>query len=135
VETDANVFRALDELRRAYNAHNFDAWQPLFGDDFVGIDHRPGSLGNYALDDFIAFTEGLFARVSRQHLDAPLVEMRGNVGLFRTVETAETLEGVEISYETYMIIVIGDGKVRRQEFFAPEAEADARARFEELAAG
>jgi hypothetical protein len=134
VETDETVFQVLDQLLRAYNGHDFEAWRPLIGADFVGIDHRPGSLGTYALDDFIAFTEGLFAQVRTQHLEAQFVEMRGNVGLFRTVETAETLDGVEISFETLMIIAIVDGKVRRQEFFAPEAEADARARFDELSA-
>jgi hypothetical protein len=118
----------------AYNAHDLDAFRSFVAPDFVGVDHRPVSLGTFNADDFIAFTESLFAQVRTQHLAVTPIEISGNVGLLRTLETAETLDGDEVSFETLMVAVVVEGKTRRQDVFAPEAEADARALFKDLAA-
>ena len=119
---------------RAYNAHDLDTLRSLFGSDFVGVDHRPVSLGTFDADGFVAFTAGLFELVRTQRLDHRWIETRGDVGLFHATETAETLDGAEVSFETIFVAVVADGKARRWDIFALEAEADARALFEELAA-
>jgi len=128
-----SLLRMVSDGVAAYNAHDLDAFRGFFASDFVGVDHRPGSLGAFDGEEFVAFTESLFAQVRSQHLVVHWIERRDNVGFFRTVENAETLDGVAVSFETLMVTVVDGEKTQRQDVFAPEAESDARALFEELA--
>ena len=124
------VLQTIDSAVAAYNAHDFDALRAFSSPDFAGFDHRPGSLGRYDIEGFIAFTLGLFAQVRTQHLVATAIETSGNAALFHTLETAETLDGDDVSFETLMVFTVVAGQVRSQDTFAPEAATDARAMFE-----
>jgi hypothetical protein len=131
---ETNVERIYNASVDAYNAHDFAAMRSLLADDHAGIDHRSGALGRFTPEEFIAYTEGLFAQVRTQHLATSLIATRGHAGFFRTFETAETLDGAEIAFETLMVVVASDGKLQRTDFFDPADETEARALFQELAA-
>jgi hypothetical protein len=127
------IGRLLNEGSAAYNAHDSDAFRSVFAPDFVGVDHRPASLGRFSREDFLAFANALWCQVRSNHFGAVWVETLGDVGLIRTLETAETLDGGAIEYEGFIVVVARDGKNQSWDMFPPEAEADARALFVELA--
>jgi hypothetical protein len=124
----------IERTVAAYNAHDFESLRSLCAPDFLGFDHRPVGLGQYDFDQWIAYLDGLFAQVGTHHAAAVLVETRGNAGIFRTSETAETLAGSEFSYQNVWVAVIAAERVRLVHVFTAEAEAEAHALFEQLAA-
>jgi hypothetical protein len=123
----------FDEVVAAYNAHDFDRIRLLFAHDFACVDHRPASFGSFGTEDFISLTAGLFAQVRSQCLTLTSFESVGLAAIVQTLETAETHYGGEVVFETFCVGLVTDGRVRRFEFFAPEAEAEARAVFRDFA--
>jgi hypothetical protein len=124
----------IERTIAAYNAHDYDRLRSLSAPDFVGFDHRPVGLGQYDFDQWIAYLDGLFAQVGKHHATAVMVETRGNAGIFRTFETAETLAGSEFSYQNVWVAVVVAGRVRVVHVFTAEAEAAAHELLEQLAA-
>jgi hypothetical protein len=77
--------------------------------------------------------KALFAQVRTQNLTLTSIELRGPVALTRTLETAETLDGLNISFEGIMLVAAVGNLVCRIDFFAPESEPEARLLFDSLA--
>jgi hypothetical protein len=135
-EDDADVVirRTAEGTLAAYNAHDLDALRLFYAADCVGYDHRPLGLGQFDVDQLIAYFAGLFAQVRNHRVATLSIESRGSIAMLRTFETAETLTGSEFSFENIWVGVVVAGQVQLVHVFTAEAEADARARFEQLAA-
>jgi hypothetical protein len=130
-DDDAVIRRLTYSALAAYNADDADGWRSVFGPDFTAVDHRPASLGSFERETFFSLTESLLAELRTHRLVLRWLETEGNVSLARFSESGETLDGAEVSFETVLVSVVAAEKLRRWDVFSAEAEADARALFEQ----
>ena len=130
---DEYVIRRMGDFRAAYADRDWPAIEALVADDFTFVDHRPIGLPQNDRAGYLQVMRESVDQTPDMRLLSRAMEIRGDVVLLRTQRVGSTSEGFAYDWEQFAVNHFAGGLLRRVELFPLESEAEARARFEELA--
>ena len=128
------LIRRLGENRGAFEARDWDAYEALIHPEFAFVDHRPIGQGSGNRDGLLTSLRALTELAPAFTSVEPSLSIKGDVSLTRVRDRATNTEGNEYEWEHFVVQQFVGGLVMRAELFPLDAYAEARARFDELAA-
>jgi class 3 adenylate cyclase/ketosteroid isomerase-like protein/tetratricopeptide (TPR) repeat protein len=131
------AFAAASRTNRLINKKDWDAARPFIAEDLVVVDRRPASLGTLnGREDYIQALSELQSLIPNLYLPAvalPVIDESGGVG--HIVGRGTTPEGAEVNVEFHMVVIVGDDKLLRLEYYPVDQLDAAIARYRELTDG
>ncbi len=127
------LIRRLGDFRAAYADRDWAAIEMIVAEDFVFVDHRPMGLPENSRAGYVRVMQESVEQTPDMRMVLRSASIRGDVVLARTHRVGDTPEGFSYDWEQFAVQQFAAGLLHRVELFPIEREAEARARFEELA--